>query len=266
MTSESRRTTTAQSRELGAELRAIRVSAGLGAAEMAAELGWSPGKVSKLEQGWRGASAWDIGALLGRCGADRPTRDRVMVLAGEQHAGWFVRPHSSVVLHERSALTISCYEPMAVPVLLQTEDYARASSTGVDRLAERQAVLHGDRAPDSVFYVREEALRRQVGGPSTMRDQLMGLVFLSWWPHVTVRLVPSSAGTPAELDHGSTVLTYGQGAGPLVHTSTDLVTVFLDDERVVRAHEAKHAVLARLAWDEDRSREAFARLADAFDL
>ncbi|MET1075513.1 MAG: helix-turn-helix transcriptional regulator [Umezawaea sp.] len=263
MAGEPRRTTTAQSRELGAELRAVRVSAGLGTVEVAAELGWSPGKVSKLEQGWRGASAWDLGALLGRCGADRATRDRVMLLASEQHTGWFVRPHSSAALHERSARTISCYEPMIVPALLQTEDYARASSSA--GVGERQAVLHGAQAPEAVFYLREEALRRQVGDPSTMRDQLLALVFLGFRPHVTVRLVPLSAGAHAELDHGSTVLTYAGGAGALAYTSTDLVTVFLDDGQAVRAHVAKHAVLARLAWDEDRSREAFARLADALD-
>ena len=182
-----------------------------------------------------------------------------MLLANEPHTGCFVRPHGSVALHERSAVTISCYEPMAVPALLQTEVYGRTAGT-----TARQAVLHGDRAPESVFYLREEALRRQVGCPSTMRDQLMALVFLSCRPHVTIRLVPSP-GRHQELDHGSTVLTYGKGAGPLVYTSTDLVTVFVDDEQAVRAHQAKHAVLARLAWDEDRSREAFARLADALD-
>ncbi|WP_442974121.1 helix-turn-helix domain-containing protein [Saccharothrix sp. NRRL B-16348] len=68
--------TTARSRELGEELRRIRHRARQSSADTAAALGWSLGKLSKLETGSRGTSPWEIGVLTGRLGADKPTRGR----------------------------------------------------------------------------------------------------------------------------------------------------------------------------------------------
>ncbi|KOX30442.1 hypothetical protein ADK67_09820, partial [Saccharothrix sp. NRRL B-16348] len=68
------RMTTARSRELGEELRRIRHRARKSSADTAAALGWSLGKLSKLETGSRGTSPWEIGVLTGRLGADKPTR------------------------------------------------------------------------------------------------------------------------------------------------------------------------------------------------
>lgn len=277
------RTTTAQSRELGMELRTARKRAGMRGSTVAEELGWSTAKLSKLEKGWRGTSPWEIGTLLGKCGTDKATRDRIMRLAHEPNIGCFVRPHDggladdllSLSLHERTALTITCYEPMVIPGLLQVEKYTRAlladTSGSADALdtfvrtrAVRQAALRGDRAPTSTFYIHETALHVTVGNPATMHDQLARLTFLSDSERLTLRVIPMSAGGSADLLRPSTLLTFGRGMRSLVVSETDAATVFADEEQAVKAHQRKHAALSTLALNVERSRALLTDWADTY--
>ena len=240
-------------------------------ATVAEELGWSSAKLSKLEKGWRGTHPWEIGTLLGKCGTDKVTRDRIMRLAHESSTGYLVRQHDggladdllSLSLHERLALTITCYEPMVIPGLLQTEEYTRALLADADAdvlnalvrtRAERQAVVWDHRAPTSTFYIHEAALRITIGSPATMHDQLMRLTFASASEQLTLRVIPTSAGGNAALLHPSTLLTFGTGMKPLVVSETDAATVFADDEQAVKAHQRKHAALSTLALSVERSR------------
>lgn len=87
------RLSSARSRELGEELRRVRHRARMSSALLSEALGWSLGKLSKLETGSRGTSAWEIGTLLGRCGADKTTRERVMAVVNEPDTGSFLRLH-----------------------------------------------------------------------------------------------------------------------------------------------------------------------------
>ncbi|GAA3459500.1 hypothetical protein GCM10018963_15130 [Saccharothrix longispora] len=151
------RLSTARSRELGEELRRVRHRARLSSAVVAEALGWSLGKLSKLETGSRGTSPWEISTLLGHCGADKPTRDRIMVVANEPETGNFLRYHDgspdsllALNLHEQMAQSITAYEPLTVPSLAQTEEYARAltgDSVVVEARMGRQATLRRSSGP-----------------------------------------------------------------------------------------------------------------------
>jgi transcriptional regulator with XRE-family HTH domain len=127
------RLSTARSRELGEELRRARRQAGISSAATADGLEWSLGKLSKLETGVRGTHPRDIATLLGRYAADKAARDRIMAIATEHDSGSFLRLHDrspdtlvALTLHERMARTITTYDPVTVPALAQTEDYASA--------------------------------------------------------------------------------------------------------------------------------------------
>ncbi|MEU4806348.1 Scr1 family TA system antitoxin-like transcriptional regulator [Actinosynnema sp. NPDC023587] len=127
------RLSNARSRELGEELRRIRHRARRSSAGTPETMGWSLGKLSKLETGSRGTSAWEIATLIGRLGTDEPARDRVLAIADEPDNGSFLRPHNdepdtvtAPTLHEQLAQTITTYEPLKVPGLAQTEDCAYA--------------------------------------------------------------------------------------------------------------------------------------------
>jgi len=267
MTNE--RSSTARGRELGEELRRVRRRAGLTGGALAKELEWSAAKVSKLEKGWRGTTDGDIGVFLGRCGADKATRGQVLRMAAEPDLGWFVRPHwdrladelTCLAVHERAAVTITCYEPLVVPALMQTAGYARALTGGnPEPRLRRQREL--ERAT-CVFYVHEAALHLPIGGPATMHEQMVRLAFAAY-PAV-LRVIPLSAGGHLALRHPSTVMTFGGGSTPLAFTETDTATVFLDDDSAVQACLDKHAVLDGLALSADRSHETFVRWADGYD-
>jgi transcriptional regulator with XRE-family HTH domain len=103
---------------------------------------------------------------------------------------------------------IYSYDPMWVPGLLQTKEYAEAVIRGVEgpdarpglvergvalRL-DRQAVLEGRQPTRLDAIVDEAALRRHVGGAAVMRGQLAHLVTQARRRHVTLRVMRYAAG------------------------------------------------------------------------
>jgi hypothetical protein len=114
---------------------------------------------------------------------------------------------------EREASSLRWWEPMLVPGLLQTDDYARAlfrawQSAGttdeeieelVSARIERQDIL--DRAtPPELWVVLDEAvLHRFVGSRKVMYDQLLQLADTSCRPGITVQVVPAEVGVHAGL-------------------------------------------------------------------
>src|SRR5690348_482469 len=64
----SHRTAAACYRELGAELKRLRQSAGLNEMDISRKLNWSPSKVSRIENGIRRFGILDVIDYLGLCG------------------------------------------------------------------------------------------------------------------------------------------------------------------------------------------------------
>jgi hypothetical protein len=268
------RLSSARSRELGEELRRVRHRARMSSALLAEALGWSLGKLSKLETGSRGTSGWEIGTLLGRCGADKVTRERVMAVANEPDTGSFLRLHggapdslSALSLHEQLALSVTVYEPLIIPSLAQTEEYACALSGKevVEARLSRQEVLRRQGGLDAVLYIHEAAIRLVVGGPEVMRDQMLRLTMMCGWERMNVRLVPFSAVAGAALRGAAGLLTFAEPVKPVAYAETDAATVFHDDPHVVGVYEAKMRQLKRLALSVEQSRAVFARWADVYD-
>lgn len=94
-----------------------------------------------------------------------------------------------------------------MPGLLPTEDYARAliavghpGATGQEagrlvqlRMARQQVLTRPD--PPRLWMVLDEAvLRRHAGGPQVMRGQLGWLIEAAGLPHITLQVLPFSAG------------------------------------------------------------------------
>ncbi|MCS7481916.1 helix-turn-helix domain-containing protein [Umezawaea endophytica] len=277
------RASTAQSREIGEELRRVRQYAGLKTARVAGELGWSLAKLSKLEKGSRATSSWDIGALLGKCGAEKVDRDRIMHLVQEEHLGHFTRTHQvgfpdtllSLEIHERTAVKLTSYDPVAIPALVQAEAYALALlSTGagsketniemVTSRIDRSTRACGESIPSSVFYIHENALELRVGSIDTMHDQMMWLTFLSDWPQVSLRVIPRSAGGHVALLRPVTLLTFDDAAS-LAYTDADMSTTFLESNHAIEFYRRKVDVLDSMALDVDKSRQLLELHADTYD-
>ncbi|RMI41757.1 XRE family transcriptional regulator [Streptomyces triticirhizae] len=211
---------------LGNRLRALREARGITGADAGREIRGSHSKISRLEMGRTGFKARDVADLLTLYGVlDEGERATLLALARESNSqGWWQYYHDVVPswLHvylglEQTATVIRGYELQFVPGLLQTEEYARAV-IGLDpdeeerlerkvqlRMA-RQQILRRAQPPYLWTVIDETALRRSMGGRELMRRQLAYLIEVSHLPHVTVQVVPFSAGAHSAIAGPVTVL------------------------------------------------------------
>ena len=216
---------TVRRRELGARLRALRTAAGMTVDDVAARMEVSPAKISRLETGARGVSVADVRFLCELFEVSTEERDRLLNLTREsRRRSWWQEyglPESvaTYIGLEDAAVSIHQYETSLVPPLLQTEEYARALTSGAapdasDEQAEqlvqarltRQALLDADRAPELWAVVDEAALHRLVGGPEVMRAQLAALIERSRRPRITVQVVTLEAGAHPGMDSAFVLL------------------------------------------------------------
>ncbi|MBB4716780.1 helix-turn-helix domain-containing protein [Streptomyces luteogriseus] len=206
-------------RKLGAELRALRTSAGLTSGEAARLVSWHQSKVSRIETGTSGVKPADVRLLLDVYGVtDSQLRELLMMLAGSddnggRHHWWHayrgVLPptYRDFISLESQADTMRTLETTVVPGLLQTPEYARAVTRaaveglpedGLDTLVEvrlaRQDVLRADPPLELSAVLDEAVLRREVGGPGVMARQLERLVEAARLPQVRLQVLPFAAG------------------------------------------------------------------------
>lgn len=209
---------------LGAELRHARVAAGYSSQEaLAAKLGYDRSVIAKAETGERPPSPEVADALEAELFPDGPSGfvGRLAKLARRADGpipSWF----ESWLEAEREALTLRLWSPVLVPGLLQTAEYARAlfvaagaDSDTADEMAaarlERQAILERPRVPHVVVVLDESVLRRLIGSPQVMADQLAHIADLAERTDITVQVLPSETGANAGLS-GAFDLASGDGA------------------------------------------------------
>lgn len=206
-------------RQVRTSLRDARTTAGRTQLEAAAALDWSLSKVIRIEAGNVGVSTTDLLALLTYYGVtDQDLIDSLVAAArASRLKPWWqeyhevIRPQFAQLLsYETGASAVWTYSPTMITALLQTADYARAvRSEGVadqhkrDQLVHlllrRQEIFEGDDAPEAHFIVDEAALRRWVGGPAVMAEQLGHLLECMGRPRISIQVLPFSAGANPSL-------------------------------------------------------------------
>jgi transcriptional regulator with XRE-family HTH domain len=203
-------------RRLAAELRRLRREAGLSIEDAVGQLGWPSSKLSRIENRQIGIKTTDLRKLLTLYGVNDQAQQQALLdmarRAGER--GWWqaygdVMPseYSNYVGLEAEASEIRTYQPELVYGLLQTEAYARAvirafrpndTAEEIDRRVEvrlaRQQILTGDNPPRVRVVLNEAVIRRQVGGPGVMREQLHYLASERDRGNVIVQIMPFTAG------------------------------------------------------------------------
>ncbi|MEU7905616.1 helix-turn-helix transcriptional regulator [Actinoplanes sp. NPDC049118] len=183
-------------RRLRIELRQLRTESGASQQQVARALGWEPTKLAAIEYGITGISTADLRSLLDAYHVE--DLDRVRRLVGEANdsrrlatAGYRSVPFSTIRFWNlrRAAARVRQLEPLLIPGLLQTEEYARevvkayaSPALSAADISERviaridqQSLLERDDCPELHFLIDEAALRRLVGGPEVMRRQLEAL-------------------------------------------------------------------------------------------
>jgi transcriptional regulator with XRE-family HTH domain len=202
-----------QRRRLRAELRAARLKAKLTQDQVASALDWSLSKVIRIEAGSVGISTTDLKALLSVYGIDDQAHIEKLVALGKaaRERGWWSNYRDvlstellQLIEYESAAAITRNFQPLVVPGLLQTEEYARATLpeyVSVDRVEalvkirmNRQELLDRLDGRQLFFILDEAVIHRLVGGKDAMRRQLLRLVELGRRPHVTIEVVPFSAG------------------------------------------------------------------------
>ncbi|MFB8245013.1 helix-turn-helix domain-containing protein [Streptomyces sp. NPDC055952] len=265
-------------RKLGAELRALRASAGLTSGEAARLVGWHQSKVSRIETGTSGVKAADVRILLDAYGvADSQLRELLTVLAGSDDSGgrhhWWhayrgVLPptYRDFISLESQATAMRTLETTVVPGLLQTPEYARAVTRAavgnvpedrLDTLVEvrlaRQDVLRADPPLELSAVLDEAVLRREVGGPGVMARQRERLVEAARLPHVRLRVLPFAAGAHIGVTGPFVILSFSSTSDLDVVVLDHLTSsLYLERKEDLRAYtEAFNSLLVHALSPED---------------
>ncbi|SEG80621.1 Helix-turn-helix domain-containing protein [Thermomonospora echinospora] len=244
---------------LGGHLRELRERAGISAEDAGYAIRGSHSKISRLENGRVGFKQRDVADLLTLYGVtDDGDRESILSLARQANSpGWWHR-YGDVLPSwfeaylglEEAASLIRVYEVHFVPGLLQTEEYARAvvalghpeaDEEEIERRVSlrmtRQQRLMGPDAPAVWAVLDETALRRTVGTPQVMREQIRHLIELSALPNITLQVVPLTATGNGAAGGPFTILRFAEPAlSDVVYLEHLTSALYLDKPSDVEAY------------------------------
>ncbi len=278
---------TIRRRRLAAELRRLREQTGLTGDEAADRLGWSASKISRIETHRIGVKPGDLRRLLDLYQVEAAYRDDLQALAREstqpsrvETAAARLPDYTDYVSAEQEARTIWFWNPVVVPGLLQTEEYAAAVIAGhqamfrlppadanrrIELRRMRQEVLTRDPPLELSVVLDESVLYRKYGDRGVMHQQLLRLAEMSQLPTVRVRVL--ALGDSHTLVTGA----FSYLEFPPVHDvpMKDIValehltgTYYLDDEEQTYQYRVSFESLIERSLDAAQSRDAIRTAAD----
>lgn len=183
--------------------------------QVAAMLGMSQSKLSRMETGARGLNVDDVAALLGLYRVHERRREELLDLVrrSDERGVWYSKAANNIteIGHtlfdfERRATRIQNFQDHLIPGLLQTPEYTAAIIQGMNKTisdaeleslvkarVSRQAVLS---RKDFHFLavIDELAMHRVTSDHGIVRRQLRRLVDEADRPNVTIRVVPMQVG------------------------------------------------------------------------
>lgn len=199
---------------LGTQLRRLRTEKGISREDAGYSIRASHAKISRLELGQVSFKQRDVADLLTLYGVTDPAeREPLLALAKQANApGWWHKYGDLLpawfevyIGLEGAASSIRTYENQFVPGLLQTADYARAVIELAHEKApkaelDRRVALRTTRQRRlesglTLWAVIDEAVvRRTLGGPGIMREQIAHLLDITAERNVTVQIMPFDRG------------------------------------------------------------------------
>ena len=203
---------------LAMELQRRREATGMSREEVARQLEWSTSTVFRIETGRSRPQPGNVRTLLELYGVTGAERDGLIQLTREaRQPGWWhsfrdvlPNPYEVYIGLEAGAASIRNFEPVVVPGLLQTADYAREifrnglielDPDEVERLLEvrltRQEILTRDGRPRLWAAIDEAVIHRVIGSAEVMRGQLRHLADAAQQGKTTIQVMPYRAGAHA---------------------------------------------------------------------
>ena len=199
-------------RRLGAQLRKIRVDLGLTLDEAAGIVNISKSALNRIENAHVITRRHEVDYITLKYGVtDVDLRASLMGLAAAGRSKDWIKRYGALVPGpaigdtirlEQDSTRIRTFQPIVIPGLLQTPEYARTimlsvvydPARDVDRSVAfrmaRQEVLTRPQPAVLEAVIGEAALRQRQGDAEVMRGQLRHLLEMSRMPNVTVRVLP----------------------------------------------------------------------------
>ena len=273
-------------RRLADELRRLRRRARLTGKDVAAQLGWSEAKLSRIENGLARVKASDLDELMDLYDVSDPRRAELKALAEESRQtdplesleGDLPGGYARIIEAEWEAESIQTWEPQVIPGLLQIEDYTRAllqlwpavfamPAAAIERRVEgrllRQRVLTRTPSLELLFVIDESVLIRGFAAPSVMRGQLAHLIELSEHPNIDLRILP--LGSKQVIGTGAFVyFRYPKVHGVPLPDAVALEhlegTIFIDSEQDVNTYKVVFNALRENSLSPEGSRDMLTRV------
>ncbi|HEX4811820.1 MAG TPA: helix-turn-helix transcriptional regulator [Nonomuraea sp.] len=258
---------------LGTQLRRLRTEKGISREDAGYAIRASHAKISRLELGQVSFKQRDVADLLTLYGVTDPAeRQPLLDLAKQANApGWWhqygdvLPPWFEVYIGlEGAASSIRTYENQFVPGLLQTPAYARAV---IELAHEKAARAEKDRRVAvrttrqqrlenglTLWAVIDEAVvRRVLGRPEVMREQIAHLLDLTGEANVTVQVMPFERGGHAAAGGPFSILRFPEPELPDVVYMEQLTSALYLDKPADSDHYTE--VMDRLSLQAETPKE-----------
>ncbi|MBW8737733.1 MAG: helix-turn-helix transcriptional regulator [Streptomyces turgidiscabies] len=270
-------------RKLRLALKSARDRRGLTQRDAADALEWSLSKLIRIEAGTVSLSVTDLRAMLIEYGVEDPAvvADLEEAARGSKGQSWWSsyndvisQPFSQYLGYESAANDIRGYHPSLIPGQLQTSDYisalfeigepgTRARQLIDLRLARQDRILQED-GPRVEMILDEAALRRQIGGPATMRRQLAFLKNLVAEERATLRALPFAAGAHDSLDSSFFLLGFRDDEDVLYVSGPGGTLTNRDDRALVARYQECFEDLQNRALSQEDTMTLFDDLIENF--
>jgi transcriptional regulator with XRE-family HTH domain len=255
-------------------MRKLRARKALTLEEAGRLVGVSKATISRYET-QSGPVKWIvIDALCREYGATDAERQAVVRLAKEaKQQGWWSSfadsiPESMNLLLtlEDEAVRESHFSCVYVPGLLQTRAYSTALQKAnevplepaeIERLVDirmkRQGILTRPNPPHLWAILDESVIRRVVGSPETMREQLDRLLEASEASHITLQILPFSKGAHAAALGSFVIIGGPEPSLDVVYVDFHAGSLFLEKEKELDRYRLAFEYLRAQALDMEAS-------------
>lgn len=272
---------TTRRRQLGAMLRKLRARKGMTLEEAGRLVGVSKATVSRYET-QAGPVKWIVvDALCREYGAGDPEREAVVRLAKDaRQQGWWSSfadaiPESMNLLLtlEDEAVHEAHFSCVYVPGLLQTRAYSTALQKAneipltpqeieqlVDIRMKRQEVLTRPKPPRLWAILDESVIRRVVGSPETMKEQLGRLLEANESPHITLQVLPFSKGAHSAALGSFVIIGGAESSLDVVYVDFHTGSLFLEKDEELERYRLAFEYLRAQALDMEASSALIHRL------
>ncbi|GGX01307.1 helix-turn-helix domain-containing protein [Streptomyces noursei] len=233
----------------GEELKIRRVAADMTQEALSERVVCSPTLISHFEAGRRLPKPDDAQRIDRALGTDG-----FFLRWLEDLESKFADYFAAVVELEKQANLIQQFALSLVPGVLQTDHYARAVFAAyrpnhtpeelddkVVTRTQRARILDGPLKPVVWTLLDESVLRRRIGGPQVMAEQLRKIADLAEAGRLRLHVLPYGAGAHALMDSDLTLMSFEDSA-PVAYAEGFLTGNLMDDPALVAASQTAYAL------------------------